>query len=42
MYDFDRLARLLLCRLEYFGRAMRVLEEVGVSLEGVSSSDVEL
>lgn len=35
MYDFDRLTRLLQWRLEYFGRAMNILEEVGVDLEGV-------
>lgn len=35
MYEFDRLTRLLQWRLEYFGRVMNILEEVGVSLEGV-------
>lgn len=35
MYDFDRLTRLLQWRLEYFGRAINILEEVGVDLEGV-------
>jgi len=35
MYDFDRFTKLLQWRLEYLGRAMNILEEVGVSLEGV-------
>lgn len=35
MYDFYRLTRLLQWRLEYFGRVMNILEEVGVSLDGV-------
>ena len=35
MYEFDQLTRLLQWRLEYFGSVMNILEEIGVSLEGV-------
>ena len=34
MSEFDRLTRILEWRLEYFGRIMNVLEEVGDRLEG--------
>ena len=41
MYEFDRLSRLLRWRLEYFSRAISILEEVGVSLEGVVGDILE-